>query len=103
MARLIWTRLALRRLRDTYTYIRDNQSDQAAKMVVNKLLQRPNVLLQHPLVGAKEPLLAGKKYEYRRLLQWNWKLVYRVEGDTIYIVTLVHMAQDLKTWEAELA
>ena len=59
-----------------------------SKLVDDKL----NKLLRFPEIGFIEPLLADKRSLYRAtIIYHNYKMIYRVDGDTIWIVAFWDM------------
>lgn len=59
---------------------------------VNKKIER---LKCFPEIGFIEPLLKGRKYLYRATIVYdNYKMIYHVEGDTIWIVAFWDMRMD---------
>ena len=47
------------------------------------------MLIDNSLFGAIEPLLIGREEEYRHIVvKPYFKIIYRVEGDTIYMIDI---------------
>ncbi len=84
---LRWTRRALSRLDDIADYIaRDNPA--RATTFVTELRDRVNILKLHQ-VGR-----AGRVFGTKELvLHKNYVAVYRVKGDEVQILTVMHVAQ----------
>ncbi len=55
---------------------------------------RAKTLSKSPHKGQYEPYLSKLKQGHRRLVEGNFKIVYRVEGNTIYIVDFFDSRDD---------
>lgn len=64
--------------------------------IKNKLLKRARSLSKQPHKGQYEPYLAKLKQGHRRLVEGNFKIVYRVESDVIYVVDFFDSRDDPK-------
>ena len=54
--------------------------------IKDKLLFRAKSLGDYPLKGQFEPFLSELKQGHRRIIEGNFKIIYRIENDIIYIV-----------------
>jgi addiction module RelE/StbE family toxin len=88
MARkLRWTRRALRRLDEIAAYIAQDNPTRATSFV-RELREKVDLLAEHPLGKS------GRIYGTRELvLHKHYIAVYRVKGDEVQILTLLHTAQ----------
>lgn len=77
MAKIIWTNKAFGQLERAINYIRKEQDISYAKIVLNKILEKTTLLESSPEIGTLEPLLSHKKTEYRFLVVWSFKIIYR--------------------------
>lgn len=64
--------------------------------IKNRLLQSARSLSKRPYIGQYEPYLAKLKQGHRRLIEGNFKIVYRVEGNVIYVVDFFDSRDDPK-------
>jgi toxin ParE1/3/4 len=94
--RVFWTDTALNQLKDIYYYYKVKASQKVAKDIVNKLVNRTIQLEKNPRCGQKEPLLAHRKFEFRYLIQGNYKIIYWVEGNYVKIATVFDSRQNPK-------
>ncbi len=79
---------ALRQLEDIYDYLRQF-NPRAAARIHNSLLDDIERLTSQPLLGYVEPLLDDLPGGYRSLLVGKrHKALYRIEGDTIMVITI---------------
>jgi len=86
---LVWSPLALQRLRDIRAYIAQDKPD-AAERLATRIVALSEALRLHPFLGrkcadagARELLIGGSPYI----------VVYRVRGKRIIILTVRHGAQ----------
>ena len=87
--RVIWDDDASKRLADALEYGRDTFGERAMKKFYARILDYEQLLQSNPRMGKKEPLLEKEPEGYRSLVvHQNYKLVYYVEGNTIYIADL---------------
>ncbi len=80
---IIWDSKATNDLNDNIKYIA-KQSPQNALMVLNTLLELPNVLKTFPFSYPVEPYY--NDYHIRYISKWSFKMVYFVHKDTINIM-----------------
>ena len=69
-------------------YAGERYAEKFSTLIDEKL----NKLQRFPLIGFIEPLLVDRKYQYRAtVIYHNYKMVYYVEGDTIWVVAFWDM------------
>jgi plasmid stabilization system protein ParE len=77
MVKIIWTKRAFNQFERLVKYIREEQGLSYARIVHEKILQAINNLEEFPLLGTIEPALAHKKSDYRYLIVWSLKIIYK--------------------------
>jgi len=87
MARIVWTRRALTRIREIRAYIREFDPH-AALYIASRLLDAGNSLTDFPYRGRA---VDGNLRELPSVRPYI--VIYEVVGDTVYIVTIRHSAQ----------
>ncbi len=80
---IIWYEKAEIDLYDNVGYVA-KKSPQNAIMVLNTLSALPENLKTFPFAYPKEPMY--NKENIRYITKWSYKLVFRIEKDTIYIL-----------------
>jgi len=90
MARLIWAPKALEDLRALLEYIARDAPAAAARFG-EKVVARAESIASNPLWGAWTP--EDDSRTYREVHQGAYRLIYRVEGDAVYIVAVHHAAR----------
>lgn len=94
MVKVTWTHLATDQLKRAVKYIQSEQGTFYAQLVLNKILETVFSLQSFPKLGQVEPLLKHKKSEYRYLIVWSYKIIYRVGANNIVISRVFHTSQD---------
>ena len=92
--RLIWSPRARRNLRDLLAHVAED-SPGSAEAVAQRFVARADLLPDHPGQGRRVPEYDGP-LEIREVFVHSWRLIYRVTGDEIRIVAVVHGARLLR-------
>jgi len=96
MVEVIWTKKAFGQLERAIKYIREEQGLSYAEIVLNKILQTTELLENSPKMGTIEPLLVHKKSEYRFLVVWSYKIIYRTLKNKVVISRVFHTSRNPK-------
>jgi toxin ParE1/3/4 len=96
MVKVIWTNKAFGQLERAIKYIREEQGLSYAEIVLNKILQTTDLLENSPKMGTIEPLLTHKKSEYRFLVVWSYKIIYRTTKDKAVVSRVFHTSRNPK-------
>ena len=96
-----WTARARTDLRELHTYIAQD-SPHYARRFVEKIFKAVEALNDHPQIGRKVP--EADREDIRELLFQNYRIIYRIKPEHVYIVTVLHGGRDLsgqaaKPWE----
>jgi len=94
MVDVIWTKKSVGQLERIVRYIEEEQGKYYAEIVLNKILNSTRNLDKHPKMGQVEFFLDHKKSEYRYLVVWSYKIVYRVTKTRISISRIFHTSQN---------
>ena len=85
MKTVVWSKASLDSLETIYNFIYQS-SPQNAEMVVETLLSLGDSLVNFPLRNPKEPIFND---DYIRFIpKWNFKIVYRIEENRIFIINI---------------
>lgn len=90
--KVFWTDKAIDRLSEIARYI-SRDSPSAAEKWVDKMVGRIETLSEFPKSGRKVPELDRK--EYRELIIGNYRAIYRVRGEALFVLTVRHFKQVL--------
>jgi toxin ParE1/3/4 len=93
MVEIVWSRIAEDQLRRAVQYIQVEQGTFYANLVLHKIFDSIEHLAEFPKAGPLEPLLQHKKSEYRYVVAWSYKIIYRISSRKIFIVRVFHTSQ----------
>lgn len=73
-----------------------------AEVVLLEIVTKTEQLITHPFSGPEEQFLKSWGFNYRFLVVGNYKIIYQVSGDTIFIIQVFDARQNpLKMLETE--
>ena len=96
MVEVIWTKRALSQFERATKYIQEEQGTYYAQIVLDKILETTTLLENNPNIGKIEPLLTHKKSDYRFLIVWSYKIIYRLTKDQAIISRVFHTSRNPK-------
>jgi addiction module RelE/StbE family toxin len=89
MNRIVWATVAADDFREVFEYL-SNQSQAAARTFVDQVDSAVKRLGTHPHSGRIVPELKKQNISrYREVVLNPWRVFYRYEQDTVYIVSLI--------------
>lgn len=91
---IVWTQDALLDLGDILAYIADD-SFEIALRVMDDITQSVTRLEDFPHSG--HPLSEIPKSPYREVLVYSYRVIYRLESETIYVHMVIHGARELRS------
>jgi plasmid stabilization system protein ParE len=94
--KVLFTDIAVERLRDIYIYYKNRASLKVAQSVKDKIIDGISNLGTRPKIGNEESNLSYLKRGYRKLVIGNYKVIYRIVGDTVIIDTIFDSRQEPK-------
>lgn len=92
--KVLWTDTARYQLEDIFDYYKAKVSTKTAKNLVRKIIDKTLYLEVNPYVGQKEELLTERKYEFRYLLEGNYKIIYWLDGKYVKIASVFDCRQN---------
>ena len=92
--KLIWTDPSIADLRAIRDYI-GRDSDYYAADLVEQLVLSVERLLRFPKLGRVVP--EAQDENIRELVHQNYRIIYRIAGERIEILTIIHGSRDLTT------
>ena len=93
--RLKITNPAKLRIKEIYDYYIENVSQNIARKIVKILKSSPKKLLKNPNMGQIEENLKHLNKGHRYLVEGNYKIIYRIENNIIYITDFFDTRQDV--------
>lgn len=80
---IIFTTPAKQRLKKIYAYYEKASSKRIAESITNDIVTATEILIDQPFAGQKEEFLEDLNLEHRRIVEGNYKIIYRIHGDTV--------------------
>ncbi|MDW3197001.1 MAG: type II toxin-antitoxin system RelE/ParE family toxin [Cytophagales bacterium] len=93
MVEVIWTNNALLDLNEIGEYIAKD-SPKYAEITVSKLYYKVEVLVEYPKIGRVVP--EAERENLRELIEGNYRIIYEIAEDSIYIMSVHHSSQMLR-------
>jgi plasmid stabilization system protein ParE len=92
--RVNWTDKAKNDLNDIFIYYSEIASKNVAKSITKNIVSRSLDLKSNPYLGMIEEYLLHRTKNYRSIIDGNYKIIYFVENDSIYIATVFDCRQN---------
>jgi len=92
--KVLWSDTALAQLEDIFDYHKTKASLSVARKLVKSIIERTLILESTPFVGRKEHLLLERPFEYRFIIEKNYKIIYRFNDNLIRIITIFDCRQN---------
>jgi toxin ParE1/3/4 len=86
--KILWTKKAENHLIGIYAYYKRNASAKVAKSIKQSIFNKTEILQTHPKIGQTEELLKERTFEYRYLVESNYKIIYWIEKDIVNIAAV---------------
>ena len=91
---IIWTNFAISELKNIFLYYRMVAGEKTADKIRKSIFSATKPLLKQPFVGVLEENLTDLKQGHRYLVKGNYKIIYRVIDDNIYITDIFDCRQN---------
>lgn len=75
-------------------YFKDVGRDKYGKTLTRKIVEKASSLKSFPNLGKVDETMNEYGFEHRFLIEGNYKILYRVQGDEIRIVKVFDTRQD---------
>jgi len=92
--KVLWTKSALASLHDIYKYYNENVSISIAYKVRDNILAAASQLENHSHIGQIEEILKEMEGGHRYIVKDNYKIIYKIQTNTIYITDVFDTRQD---------
>ena len=94
MGQVIWTNLAISELKSIFLYYRMVANETVADKIRKSIFNSTKPLIKQPLIGQIEENLIELKQEHRYLVEGNYKIIYRVINNDVYITDVFDCRQN---------
>lgn len=92
--KVLWTKSALASLYDIYKYYKDNVSIIIACKIRDFVLSSAGQIEKYSHSGQIEELLKGLEGGHRFIIRSNYKIIYKIKNDKIYITDVFDTRQN---------
>jgi len=89
-----WTDLAKFQLKGIFIYHKSNVSEKVAEKIRKSVVDAVHILYKNPLAGPTEPLLIKRNKNFRYLVQGNYKIIYWIDKEIIFIASVFDCRQN---------
>ena len=89
-----FTQKAKDQLIEIFEYYKDNSQARYGRQIRAKIISRTSLLKDHPYTGQEEENLKHLQQGHRYLVEGNYKIIYRVEGNAVLIIRIFDTRQD---------
>jgi toxin ParE1/3/4 len=96
MVEVVWTKKTFSQLERAVKYIQEEQGTWYAEIVMSRILDATESLENTAHIGTIEPLLVHKKSNYRFLVVWSYKIIYRTTKTKAIISRVFHTSRNPK-------
>ncbi|MDZ4845763.1 MAG: type II toxin-antitoxin system RelE/ParE family toxin [Chitinophagales bacterium] len=92
--KLVYTDKAIESLQEVLEFLSPKVNLEKLTQIRDEILDKADTLMKHPYLGQEEEYLEHLQMGHRRLVQSRYKIIYRIEGNTIYITDIFDSRQD---------
>ena len=92
--KIIWSDFAIENLKDIFDYYKNKASIKVAHKIRKQILESTKQLLCNPESGQIEFNLEKLKQDHRYLLSGNYKIIYRIDENDIFINDVFDVRQN---------
>lgn len=94
MKQIKWTNFAISELKNIFLYYRIASGEKTAEKIKKSILTATKPLLKQSLIGALEENLTELKQGHRYIVEGNYKIIYRIIDNEIYITDIFDCRQN---------
>jgi toxin ParE1/3/4 len=92
--RLVVTEPAKLRLKEIHDYYKENVSIKVADKIKSGIISKLKYIEANPQIGQEEEFLKELGLGHRRMVEGNYKIIYRISSDIIYVTDIFDSRQD---------
>jgi toxin ParE1/3/4 len=92
--KLFYTEQAVKSLQECLDFFPPEVSLEKRLQIRDGILAKADKLLSKPRMGQKEEYLDHLGQSHRRIIVGHYKIIYRIEGEIIYITDIFDTRQD---------
>jgi len=92
--RVFWTETALNNLEDIFEYYKYKASIKVVRDLVKGIVKTTIQIQNSPTIGKREVLLANRQFEYRFIVNKNYKIIYWIDDYYVKIAAVFDCRQN---------
>lgn len=92
--KLYYTAQALQSLQEVIDFLSEEVPPEKVNQIRDRIVEKVNRLIPNPYLGQKEEYLAHLGLNHRRIISGHYKIIYRIEGEIIFITDVFDSRQD---------
>lgn len=92
--KLVYTEQAIASLQECLDFFPPEVTPDKINEIRDRILNKADKLLESPYIGQKEEYLEHVGQSHRRIIEGNYKIIYKVEGETIIVTDIFDTRQD---------
>ena len=92
--KLVFTQQAITSLQECLDFFPPEVASAKVNEIRDRILAKADKLLENPYIGQQEEYLEHMGLSHRRIIEGNYKIVYRIEGEAIVITDIFDSRQD---------
>jgi len=86
--KVYWTDFAKKSLKEIYYFYKAHASEKIAKKLKSQIFLKAKLISKKPKLGQIEVFLEDVGLGHRYVLSGNFKIIYLIQGDSIFITDL---------------
>ena len=92
--KLVYTEQAIVSLRECLDFFPLEVPTEKVNEIRDRILAKADKLIENPYIGQQEEYLEHLGQFHRRVIEGNYKIIYKVEGEAIVITDIFDSHQD---------
>ena len=92
--KLVYTQQAVTALQECLDFFPSEVATEKVNEIRDRILAKADRLLENPHIGQREEYLEHMGQSHRRVIEGNYKIIYRIEGEGIVITDIFDSRQD---------
>jgi plasmid stabilization system protein ParE len=92
--KLVYTEQAIISLQECLDFFPSEIPTKKIIAIRDAIIAKADKLIENPYMGQLEEYLEHLEKSHRRIIEGNYKIIYRIEGEVIYITDIFDSRQD---------
>jgi plasmid stabilization system protein ParE len=92
--KLFYTGQSLASLQESLDFFPPEVPSEKVNEIRDQRLAKADRLLNNPTIGQREEYLEHLGQFHRRIIEGNYKIIYRIEGENIYVTDIFDSRQE---------